>query len=187
MRWFVREFKAESDEALCIRAQQGEAAATEELLLRYKNAVRARARRFFLDCGEPDDLVQEGMIGLYNAIGAYNSESGKRFKNFAFLCVTRRIYDVLRAEGRRVSAELFDPDTVVGDDDTPEESLLGVESRTELHARLMKELSDFEYRVMNMYLDGMSYIQICEATGKPMKSVDNALARAKRKLQKAFS
>lgn len=176
----------ESDEALCLRAQRGDTQAAEALLLRYKNAVRARARRYFLAGGDSDDLVQEGMIGLYNAIGAFRTDGGKKFKGFAYLCVTRRMYDVLRQEGRRGIPELLDPETLESGD-SPEEDLLDDESRAELHSRLMRELSDFEYRVMTMYLDGMSYAEICEATGKPLKSVDNALSRAKRKLQKTFS
>ncbi len=186
MRSCVQEFGNESDEALVERAQKGDRAATEEILRRYKNAVRARARKFFLEGGETDDLVQEGMIGLYSAIGSYDPSAGKRFKNFAYLCVSRRIYDVLRMAGRRVSTELFDPDTVESGD-SPEDFLLDDEARTEIRARLMKELSDFEFRVMTMYLDGMSHAQICEATGKSPKSVDNALTRSKRKLQIAFS
>ena len=179
--------KRECDEALVVRAQGGDKAATEELLLRYKNMVLARARKYFLSGGETDDLVQEGMIGLYGAIGDYSSASGKSFKNFAYLCVTRRIYDVLRREERRHAFDaLFDPDTLEGGD-TPEDFLLDGESRAELNKKLMRTLSDFEFRVVTMYLDGMSYSDICEATGKPFKSIDNALARSKRKLQVAFS
>ena len=178
----MQEFKNESDEALVLRAQKGETAATEELLLRYKNAVRARARKFFLAGGETDDLVQEGMIGLLTAIGAFDASAGKRFKNFAYLCVTRRIYDVLRAAGRRPNAEGdVDPDTVESGS-SPEEFLIDDESEKEIQTKLMKALSDFEFRVMTMYLDGMSYAEISDATGKELKSIDNALARAKRKL-----
>lgn len=182
MRSCVQEFRNESDEALVLRAQRGETAATEELLLRYKNAVRARARKFFLQGGETDDLVQEGMIGLLTAIGAFDSSAGKRFKNFAYLCVTRRIYDALRAAGRQNSSfGDVDPDTVESGD-SPEEFLLDDESAKEIQSKLMKVLSDFEFRVMTMYLDGMSYAEISDATGKEIKSIDNALARAKRKL-----
>ncbi len=187
MRSYVQEFKNETDEALVKLAQQGNTAATEEVLNRYKNAVLSRARKFFLVGGETDDLVQEGMIGLYTAIGSFDPSAGKRFKNFAYLCVTRRIYDVLRAAGRQVYAEEeVDPDTVESGA-SPEEFLIDDESRMEIQSKLMKVLSDFEFRVMTMYLDGMSYREICEATGKPMKSVDNALGRSKRKLQVAFS
>ena len=89
----MQDWENERDEALVARAKNGDNAAAEALLLRYKNAVRARARGFFLAGGETDDLVQEGMVGLYSAIVDYSPESGKSFKNFAYLCVTRRILD----------------------------------------------------------------------------------------------
>ena len=176
----------ETDEALAARAQNGDNAAAEELLLRYKNAVRAIARKYFLAGSETDDLVQEGMIGLYAAIGDYEEGAGKSFKNFAHLCVTRRIVDVLRAAGRKgAEPEPFDPETPA-EGDTPEEYLISGESRAEFRMRLMRELSDFEFRVVEYYLDGMSYAQISETTGKDFKSIDNALARAKRKLLRAY-
>lgn len=184
----MQESRNERDEALVERAKRGDGRATEELLRRYMSLVRARARRFFLDGMETEDLVQEGMIGLYGAIGDYSAASGKSFKNFAYLCVTRRIYDVLRAAGRRREGDRqeFDPDTL-SEGETPEELLLDGEDRAEFRMLLLKELSDFEFRVITMYLEGMSYAQICETTGKSVKSIDNALARSKRKLQKAYT
>ncbi len=179
----------ERDEVLVERAKEGDGGATEELCRRYMRMVRARARRFFLEGMETEDLVQEGMIGLYGAIGDYSPATGKSFKNFAYLCVTRRIYDILRAAGRRRDGgerALFDPETL-SEGETPEELLLDDENRAEFRMKLLKELSDFEFRVVTMYLEGMSYAQICEATGRDFKSVDNALARSKRKLQRAFS
>lgn len=155
--------------------------------MRYKSAVRARARQYFLEGGETEDLVQEGMIGLYTAITAYKADGGKSFKNFAYLCVTRRIYDLLRKAGRSAGGEAeFDPDTL-SEGDTPEDFVIDGESRAELNRKLMKALSDFEFRVVTMYLEGMSYAEIAEVAGKDMKSVDNALSRAKKKLQKAFT
>lgn len=177
----MQDERVETDELLVERAKKGDGAAAETLLLRYKNAVRAIARKYFLAGAETDDLVQEGMIGLYAAIGDYDPAAGKSFKNFAHLCVTRRIVDVLRAAGRKGASEPFDPETPA-EDDTPEESLISGESRAELRMRLMRELSDFEFRVIEYYLDGMSYAEISEATGKEVKSIDNALSRAKRKL-----
>lgn len=158
------------------------------------NMVLARARRFFLAGGDTDDLVQEGMIGLYSAINEYDGHAGKSFKNFAYLCVTRQILDAVKRSGRRKnsplnnSVSLFDPhlEEFVGEEN-PEEFLLDDESRTEFRLKLMKTLSDFEFRVITMYLEGMSYSDICETTGKDMKSVDNALVRSKKKLQEAFS
>ena len=184
----------ERDEVLVLKAQKGDKLATEILLRRYMNTVRARARGFFLVGGETDDLVQEGMIGLYAAIGDFKAEAGKSFKNFAFLCVTRHILDAVKVSSRRKngplnnSVSLFDPVlSEFAGEETPEDFLLIDESKTEFKMKLMKELSDFEFRVVTMYLEGMSYAQICEATGKDGKSVDNALSRSKKKLQKSFS
>lgn len=194
MRSCVQDLENEKDEALVIKAQKGDNAAAELLLRRYMNTVRARARGFFLVGGETDDLVQEGMIGLYSAIGAYREEEGKSFKNFAYLCVTRHILDAVKRSSRRknvplnTSLSLSDPElSGFAGEENPEDFLLLDESRTEFRIKLMKELSDFEFRVVTMYLEGMSYVQICEATGKDLKSIDNALARSKRKLQNAFT
>ncbi len=190
----MQESKRRTDEELAEEAQRGEASATEELILRYNHAVRARARQFFLAGGETEDLVQEGMIGLYFAIRDYRTDSGKSFKNFAYLCVTRRIYDAIgrmttkKSSVLTESVSLFDRNVLDISDEraSPEEFLIDSEARAEFQVKLMRELSDFEYRVLNMYLEGMSYSKICEATKKPFKSVDNALSRAKRKMQKAF-
>lgn len=176
-----------SDEALALEAQQGDNAAMELLLIRYKNDVRARARKFFLVGGETDDLVQEGMIGLYCAVRDYKESSGKSFKNFAYLCVNRRIYDALRSAVRHVpEVDGSDPDTLLRFQISPEEFLVFGEEQKEFYARLSRVLSDFEYRVFTLYLDGVSYACISEATGKDRKSIDNALARAKKKLQSRY-
>ncbi len=192
-RWCVQDLESEKDEVLVSLAQSGDGKATEILLRRYLNTVRARARRFFLIGGETDDLVQEGMIGLYAAIGDYRPDMGKSFKNFAYLCVTRHILDAVKSSCRRKnsplnqSMSLFDPVlSEFPEEETPEDFLLEGEQRTEFRMKLLKELSDLEFRVLAMYLEGMSYARICEATGKDMKSVDNALVRAKKKLQKIY-
>lgn len=173
MRWYVQDWKNETDESLAARAQAGEEGAEAELLNRYKSAVRARARKFFLEGGETEDLVQEGMIGLFAAVRAYRQDGGKSFKNFAYLCVSRRIYDALRAAGKLPEVEELDPDSVP-EGGTPEDLLL------------TGALSDFEFRVVTLWLDGMSYASIAEATGKDRKSIDNALARSKKKLMNSF-
>ena len=172
-------------------AQKGDALATDELMLRYNRAVLARARQFFLAGGETEDLVQEGMMGLFNAVHDYKREMGKSFKNFAYLCVTRRIYDAIgkmTAKKNAVLTEsvpLFDKKVLemLDEGQSPEESVIDSEAHEEFEIKLMKLLSDFEYRVLKMYMVGMTYTQICEATKKPFKSVDNALVRAKKKLQ----
>ena len=175
--------KTVSDESLAIKAQGGDAAAVEELMRRYKNGVRSHARKFFLVGGETEDLVQEGMIGLYSAVLGYRESAGKRFKNFAYLCVSRRIYDALRNAARNVPCtDGSDPDTLPRGQQSPEEFLLLLEEQREFYTKLSRVLSDFEYRAVTLYLEGMSYADIAEATGKDSKSIDNALVRAKKKL-----
>ena len=176
----------QTDESLVERAQAGDKQATEELLSRYAGLVRGRARGFFLVGGETEDLIQEGMIGLYRAVSEYrvDREGGMSFKNFAYLCVSRRIYDALRAAGRPREYG-GDPDTL-SEGGTPEDTLLAGEMRAELRLRLTGTLSDFEFRVVTLWLEGMSYASIARVTGKDMKSIDNALARSKKKLQKSF-
>lgn len=181
----MQDFKSETDEALAARAQKGDAVAAEALMDRYKDTVRRIARKFAFNIfAETDDLVQEGMIGLYAAIGGYSAAAGKSFKSFVYTCVVRKIYSYLRTvfrlkgEGERSEV---DPDSIA-EGATPEELLLSGESDAEFRLRLVKTLSDFEFRVVSMYLEGMSYAQISEATGKSVKSIDNALMRAKRKL-----
>lgn len=190
MRWCVQKLNRERDETLAERGRKGDAAAIEELLNRYKNMVRARARGFFLIGGETEDLVQEGMVGLYTAARDFNASSGKSFKNFAYLCVTRRILDAVRASSRKTPTggyvSLDEPDYILSEEQSPEEFLISSESTKEFKIKLMRELSDFEFRVVTMYLEGMSYAQICEETGKDLKSVDNALSRSKKKLQRAY-
>lgn len=185
MRWYVQDLKNETDESLAARAQAGEEGAEAELLNRYKSAVRARARKFFLEGGETEDLVQEGMIGLFAAVRAYRQDGRKSFKNFAYLCVSRRIYDALRAAGKLPEVEELDPDSVP-EGGTPEDLLLAGESLAEFRSRLTGALSDFEFRVVTLWLDGMSYASIAETTGKDRKSIDNALARSKKKLMNSF-
>ena len=185
----MQDLENERDEALVSRARNGEEQAAEILLCRYSNTVRALARRFFLQNCETDDLVQEGMIGLYSAIVSYRSDTGKKFKNFASMCVYRRIIDAVKSSCRKKNeVELFDPSlSEFAEGETPEDALIDLESRKEVQTKLSKVLSDFEFRVMTLYLEGMSYALICEATGKDTKSVDNALMRAKKKLQKVFN
>ncbi len=185
MRWSVQDFRNKTDEELAAIAQSGGEGAEEELLNRYKSAVRARARKFFLTGGETEDLAQEGMIGLVSAIRDFRADGGKSFKNFAYLCVSRRIYSALRAAGRTPEYDDLDPDSV-SEGATPEDFVLAGESLAEFRTKLTGTLSDFEFRVVSLWLDGMSYAAIAQATGKDLKAVDNALSRSRKKLQTAF-
>ena len=177
------------DEELALRAQGGDKQAMDELLRRYSGVVRSRAREYFLAGGETEDLIQEGMIGLYHAVGDYKQESlGLSFKNFAYLCVRRRIVDAVKKGARKKNSplngyvSLFDADEALLPLD-PEDELIERENKHEFLQKMGKALSDFEFRVMIMYMEGFTTLEMCEATGKDSKSVDNAIQRSKKKLQ----
>ncbi len=182
------------DEELVRRAQDGDKSATEELLRRHADTVRSCARGFFLIGGETEDLIQEGMIGLYQAIVDYRAgEASCSFKNFAYLCVSRKIIDAVRVAASKKNAalnagillqdaEALETEFKMG----PEELLILDDERKEIKHIMSRTLSDFEFKITMMYVDGMSCAEICEATGKTPKSVDNALQRSKRKLQQVL-
>ena len=181
-----------SDEELVALAQNGDKQAMEELLLRHAGLVRGCARGFFLIGGETEDLIQEGMIGLYNAIGEYRKkEDSSSFKNFAYLCVSRRIIDAVKASARKKNVPLNSGVPILWADGlamgfNPEDMLILRDDRREFRQKMSGVLSDFEFKVTTMYMDGMSCAEICAATGKSAKSVDNALQRSKKKLQEAL-
>ena len=179
----------ESDEILVKAAQSGDKQATEELLVRYAGAVRGRARGFFLIGGETEDLIQEGMVGLYHAVVDYRpeKEGGLSFKNFAYLCVSRRIIDAVKASARKKNVPLNNYVSLFQSEwslpvSSPEEEMIRNEDRREFLQKMSKVLSDFEFRATVMYMDGLSCAEICEATGKDGKSIDNAIQRSKNKL-----
>ncbi len=177
------------DEELVALAQDGDQKATEELLVRYLDLVRSLSRGFFLVGGETEDLIQEGMIGLYQAIGEYRktAEHGT-FKTFAYICVYRRIVDAVKTSARKkneplnTSVSALENEFVSGSP-SPEELMILSDDRRELKQKMSGVLSDFEFKIVVMYMDGMTCAEICETTGKSMKSIDNAIQRSKRKLQ----
>ncbi len=183
-----RKDEKRTDEELVVLSQNGDKQATEVLLLRHLELVRGCARRFFLVGGETEDLIQEGMIGLYSAIGNYEvREDGRSFKNFAYLCVTRRIIDAVKNSARKKNTPLNSvmelKENYVFEGLNAEDMLILDDDRRELKQLMIRTLSDFEFKITSMYVDGMSCAEICEATGKSVKSIDNALQRSKRKLQ----
>lgn len=183
-----------SDEELVLLAQNGDEQATEELMIRHAGLVRGSARGFFLIGGETEDLIQEGMIGLYSAIREYkHGETASSFKNFAYLCISRRIIDAVKTSARKKNAPLNNADSIsivdmerVSSALSPEDMLILRDDRREFRQKMSGVLSDFEFKVTTMYMDGMSCAEICEATGKTAKSVDNALQRSKKKLQEVL-
>ena len=184
-----------SDEELVTLAQKGDKQAMEELLIRHAGLVRECARGFFLIGGETEDLIQEGTFGLFGAIVDYRQdESAKSFKNFARLCVSRRIIDAVKASARKKNSPLNDaaPLGILSTEKgasanfNPEDLLILRDDRREFRQKISGVLSDFEFKVTTMYMDGMTCAEICEATGKSAKSVDNALQRSKKKLQEVL-
>jgi RNA polymerase sporulation-specific sigma factor len=181
--------RSQTDEELVALAQSGDKQATEELLLRHAGLVRGCARGFFLIGGETEDLIQECMIGLCQAISSYKGkeQSGSTFKTFAYLCVSRRIIDTVKTFSSKKNEPLNAYVSIFGGELavsalSPEEQMILSDERKEFKQKMSAILSDFEFKVVVSYMDGMSCAEICSATGKTAKSVDNAIQRSKKKL-----
>ena len=192
-----------TDEELCRLAQGPEGGAALEFLLnRYKNFVRSRARSYFLIGADHEDIVQEGMIGLYKAVRDFRPEKLASFRAFAELCVTRQIITAIKTATRQkhiplnsyisLNKPIFDEESdrtlldVISEGriTNPEELLIGQEDLSTIESRIGKMLSPLECEVLLAYLDGRSYQEIAEDLGRHVKSIDNALQRVKRKMEK---
>lgn len=180
-----------NEEERIVRAQSGDAAATDALLVQYRNMVRSIARSFFITGGDTEDLIQEGMCGLFLAVQNYRP--GKMsFKNFAYLCVYRRIASAVRSATRKKHIPLNDSVSLAdgGMDErtftgvTPEDVLIMNESVKELTAQMQSYLSAGEYECIRLYIEGCSLSEIAARTGHNEKSADNAVQRAKKKIKK---
>lgn len=177
-----------SDEELVHALQEGDKSAWEKLYTKYKPIVLSIARRFFLSGGETEDLVQEGMCGLYSAVTGFRPESGA-FSTYANKCIKNRIVDAVKmSNGAKHSAlNNFLPIMEVGNswisNDNPEDEVIGRESKKEILQKMSKVLSSLEFKAIIMYTDGLSMTEISSALGKNTKSIDNAINRAKNKLQ----
>ncbi len=182
----------EKDEVLVVRSRKGDKQATDELLHRYAYLVRTCARQYFLVGGETEDLIQEGMFGLYSAVGDYDEtlENGSSFKNFAYLCIKSKILDAVKAANSKKNAlarslPLLDTQAAA-QSLSPDEQLILDDERKELRQKMGELLSGMEFKVLTMYVDGATCAEICEATGKSPKSIDNSVQRGRRKLIEAF-
>ena len=178
-----------TDEELAAAFRGGDKAAGEQLLIRYKNKVLSVARGFFLVGGDTEDLVQEGMCGLYSAIVSFEGNVG--FSAYAYACIRNRIVDAVKKSnaGRSVAANAVTPFSEDGEgmaalDFNPEEALIDSEAMSEFSSAMKNALSTLEYRVIAMYIDGASMTEISSALGITYKQTDNALVRAKNKLRK---
>ena len=190
-----------SDEELVFRYHSGDNEAADYLVYKYKNLVRMRARSYFLMGADTDDLIQEGMIGLYKAIRSYNSEKNVTFMTFASLCISRQIMTAVTAYNSHKNSPLnksisldapvtdeYGENTVLSEviagneDENPENIYIEKEQATYAITNLFSNLSKMERQVLELYNEGLSYIEIAQVLDKTPKSIDNALQRIKGKL-----
>ena len=191
-----------SDETLCTRAAQGDRVAEEQLVRRYYGLVRSCARPLFLAGGDSEDLIQEGMFGLIQAIREYDAAKAAGFRTFAEVCIRNRLYSALRAASRDKHTPLNQSvplDTPFFDGNSysfgalssssvdPEELMIDRDRVSDLFESTRKQLSEFEAKILGLYLDGLSCREIAQAVGKSPKSVDNAVQRVRRKAARQLS
>lgn len=189
------------DTHLAALAQNGDATAMETVLARYKGLVRRKAVDVFLVGGDTEDVVQEGMIGLFKAVRTYRPEHGVPFSTFAAYCVSSRITDAVRTATRHKHSPLNDSlslqrmaDDEDGSDrldvfqdtarEDPEQLLLGREAYESLRAFLEATLTDLERKSVLLMMEGMSYREVAARLGRSVKAIDNALRRARAKFGK---
>ncbi|WP_158323177.1 RNA polymerase sporulation sigma factor SigH [Lederbergia ruris] len=190
------------DEELIELIQEGESEALDYLIKKYRNFVRAKARAYFLIGADREDIVQEGMIGLYKAIRDFKEDKLASFKAFAELCITRQIITAIKTATRQKHIPLnsyVSLDKPIYDEESdrtlmdvisgakildPEELLINREKIHNIESKVMELLSDLERKVLALYLDGRSYQEISEELDRHVKSIDNALQRVKRKLER---
>ena len=180
-----------SDDELALACQGGDKSAWEKLYTKYKPIVLSIARRFFLSGGETEDLVQEGMCGLYSAALGFKPENGA-FSTYANRCIRNRIVDAVKmSNGAKHSAlNNFLPIMEVSGNFSgvnPEDEVIGREGKHEILQKMSKALSSLEFKAIIMYIDGMPIAEISTALGKNSKSIDNAINRAKNKLQRVLT
>lgn len=195
-------FAGMTDEEVVMLAKEGDGLALEYLLNKHKNFVRSKARSYFLIGADHEDIVQEGMIGLYKAIRDYNPDKLSSFRAFAELCITRQIITAIKTATRQkhiplnsyvsLNKPLYDEESdrtlldviIEGRATNPEELIISQEDLTAIREKIDEVLSSLEQEVLAAYLSGKSYQEIAENLGRHVKSIDNALQRVKRKLEK---
>ncbi|MDF2842428.1 MAG: hypothetical protein K0R00_854 [Herbinix sp.] len=197
-----------SDEEVVSRIQAGDQPAIDFLLEKYKYLVRSKAKALFLIGGDKDDLIQEGMIGLYKAIRDYQANKDNTFFNFADLCISRQIYSAIKASNRKKNIplntyiSLYTPaygENMDADDkevlvdiiqqkyvSNPEELVIDKENTSMIEYELVRRLSDLEKQVLDLYMQDLKYLQIAEVLKKEPKTIDNALTRIKTKLNQVL-
>jgi RNA polymerase sporulation-specific sigma factor len=197
-------FHSMLDEEVVRYAKGGSISATEHLLSKYRGIVEGKARSYFLIGADHDDIVQEGMIGLYKAIRDFRNDKLLPFRAFAELCISRQIFTAIKAATRQkhiplnsyvsLHASLFEADsdrtlldTLAESENTdPEQLVITQQFSDGLRYRIKRDLSDLESAVLRGHLEGKSYQEIAQGLRRRVKSVDNALQRAKRKIGKSI-
>ena len=190
------------DEVLCALARAGDRVAEEALVTRCHRLVRTCARPYFLAGGDSEDLTQEGMVGLIHAVREYDASKAATFRTYAEICIRNRLYSVLRAAAREKHKVLnqsisldtpdFDSNSYTSgsthlEQRSPEDDVIDRERTATLLSGVRKQLSEFEAKILEYYLDGLSCREIAETVGKPPKSVDNAVQRIRRKVAQHLS
>ncbi|MCI6091444.1 sigma-70 family RNA polymerase sigma factor [bacterium] len=195
------EYEKMTDEQLISRLRGGEKPIMDFLMEKYKGLVRQKAKAMYLWGGENDDLIQEGMIGLFKAVEDYEPDAGASFYSFAELCISRQMYTAIKASQRKKHLPLNSyvslytsgkredgkealplAETIeAGAESNPEELLLNTEYANAFEEELKDQLSKLENRVLYLHLMGMDYLKIAEVMDKSPKAIDNALQRIKGK------
>ena len=197
-----------SDTEIVERIRNGDQLAMDYLLEKYKYLVRNKAKALFLIGGDRDDLIQEGMIGLYKAIRDFQSDKENSFFSFADLCISRQIYSAIKASNRKKniplntyislytpaygeSGDSEDKETLVDiihqkNVSNPEELVIDKENSSMIEYELVRRLSNLEKQVLDLYMQDLKYVQIAEVLGKEPKTIDNALTRIKTKLNQVL-
>jgi len=195
-------FYGMNDERIVESAGAGDKTAEEYLIHKYKNVVRARARSYFLVGADKEDIIQEGMIGLFKAIRDFRPGKQSSFRAFAELCITRQIITAVKTATRQkhmplnsyvsLNKPIYDEESdrtlldvitgpLVAD---PEELIINREEFSDIEGKMGEILSQLEWKVLTAYLDGQTYQEIAETLQRHVKSIDNALQRVKRKLER---
>lgn len=195
-------FELMVDEEIVEDARRGDAKAQEYLIKKYKNFVRAKARSYFLIGADREDIIQEGMIGLFKAIRDFRSDKLSSFRVFAELCITRQIITAIKTATRQkhiplnsyvsLNKPIYDEESdrtlldvlsgvKISD---PEELIISREELGHIESKIGEILSDLEWKVLMSYLQGKSYQEIAVDLDRHVKSIDNALQRVKRKLER---
>lgn len=195
-----KKYESYADEELIVRLREGEEHITDFIMDKYKNLVRSKAKSMYILGADREDLIQEGMIGLFKAIRDYDIGRDASFFTFADLCISRQMYTAVQASGRQKHMPLNSYISIYGSgeeselenvlpslsDQNPEDLLIDRENVEGLEKLIEKELSGFEKQVLDLYITGMGYLQIAKVLGKDEKSTDNALQRIKTKLRKVI-